>query len=232
MGKICFVSTASNKQVLLNSVALSFPLRGVSELTRKISASYLMSYDRVAEDPRISRNDLKVAVGHKRRDYINTDLIQFAEQYPNLISYVERKEGTDGHNNRVELIMGNFLVTHHHHTKSDKMPEDFINLSALYNRSNASLNDDLQLELFKAHEIVRREYQMKRLNLVILHEKSPDTLSEVGKIEFVFPKKQLKFITLGMGELVEKQGEIADLAEEDLFDFKRKAADEFRRMIG
>jgi hypothetical protein len=33
-------------------------------------------------------------------------------------------------------------------------------------------------------------------------------------------------------DLVEKQGAIADLDSDDLFDFKRKTAEEFRRMIG
>ncbi len=222
----------SNKCILLNSVALAFPLGGVSELTRKISASYQMAYDRVVDDHKISPNDVKIAVGHKRRDYINTDLIQFAEQYPNLVTWAAKMEGEEGYNNRVELEIGNFLVTHHHHTKSDKMPENFINLSALYNQSNASLNDDLQLELFPSKEVVGNEYQSKLLNLIILHEKSSEGLAEVGNIEFVFPRKKTKFISLGVHELVKKQGEIADLAGEDLFDFERKVAEEFRRMIG
>jgi hypothetical protein len=226
------VKPISNKEVLLNCVALAFPLGGISELTRRINVSYQMSYDRVVDDPRISRNDVKIAVGHKRRDYINTDLIQFAEQYPNLITWTEKMEGDEGHNNRVELVVENFLLTHHHHTKSEKMPEDFINLSALYKRANATLNDDLQLELFAPPEIVGKEYQAKLLNLVLLHEKSREGLAEVGNIEFVFPKNSEKFITLTVTDLVEKQGAIADLDSDDLFDFKRKTAEEFRRMIG
>lgn len=224
------MSSRPIKEILKDSVALSFPLGGISELTRRINASYVMSNAAFDSDPRVSQNDFRILVGNIRRAFINSDLLEFRNQYPNLVSCVEKFEGVDGHNNHVELLVGDFLLTHHHHTKSDKMPEDFINLQSGYNFANSSLNDYFQDRWFeeKKPRIVVRE---RLLNLLLLHEKSDESLGQVGKIEFVFPKKRKKFIVLNASELAQKQSEIMDLDSEDLFDFKRRTADEMRRFI-
>lgn len=141
-------------------------------------------------------------------------------------------EGEEGYNNRVELEIGDFLVTHHHQSKCDKLPENFVNLSSLYSKSNASLNDELQLELFPSKDVVSEAFRRKLLNLVILHEKGDSSPFDIGKIEFVFPKNSRKFISLNIAELVKRQGDLMDLGSADLFDFKRKSAEEFRRLVG
>lgn len=224
------MKAVSIKDVLLNSVAVDCP--PVSELTRKISATYQMAYSRVADDPQISPRDLKIAVGNTRLPYVNTDLIQWAQQYPDLVSYAEKMEGEEGYNNRVELVIGNFLVTAHHQCRSLSMPEDFVNVSSSYGRRNWGLNDELQAEMFPLSEIVKPSYRTGLLNLLILHETSDEFLGEIGNLEFVFPKKGRKHIVLTVDELVAKQGEILDLNEEDLQDFKLKSAEELKRLVG
>lgn len=191
-----------------------------------------MSFSRVIDDPQISKRDVKIAVGNIRQPYINTDLIQWAEQYPDSVSYSEQMEGEEGYNNRVELQIGRFLVTAHHQSRSISMPEDFVNLNSAYSRRNLGLNDDLHPELFPLSEIVKPCFRHGMLNLLILHETSKESLGEVGKIEFVFPKKSRKHISLSAQELVQKQGEIQDLTAEDLADFKLRYAKDLKRLVG
>lgn len=216
--------------ILLDGVALAFPPGGISELTRKFNGSYRQSFEAYKDDPRIRQRDFRTLVGHTRRALINTNMVEFAEQYPNLVTCSEKMEGVDGDNNHVELRVGNFLVTHHHHTKSDRMPEDFINLSSAYNVTNAEINEYVAPEWFADKKVMKHGSE-GLLNLLILHEKSSEGLHEIGNVEFVFPRKSKKFVVLKIGDLTRKQAEIMEMDPEDLFDFKRRTADEIRRLV-
>lgn len=217
-------------EILLNAVAFKFPLGGISELTRNISASYAMSYDFFKNNPMIRDADIKAQVGNLRRAMINKNLVNLAEQYSHQISYNEKMEGEEGDNNHVELKIGNFLLTHHHQTNSRAMPSNFLHLPARYTQVNARLNEAAYFEKpwFSLQTEETSEYLF---NLLLLHETSPEGLHQVGNIEFVFPKGRQKFITLGISELVRKQSEIMDLSEEDLLDFKLKIEKEVSTIV-
>lgn len=221
---------AATEETLLDAVALAFPLGGISELTRNLNSSYKMSVEAFKDDPRIRQKDFKPLVGHLRRALINDVLLRYAEQYSAIVSCVEKMEGEEGDNNHVELRVGDFLVTHHHHTKSDLMPEDFINLSSTYNQVNAGFNEYFEPEWFREGKAPPTTRE-RLLNLLLLHEKSRDGLQQVGNIEFVFPRRSKKFIVLGVSALTQRQSEIMDLEPEDLFDFRRRTADQMRRLI-
>ncbi|QJE99094.1 hypothetical protein [Luteolibacter luteus] len=218
------------EQVLLDAVTIAFPLGAISELTRKLGASYRQSVEAFNDDPRIRQKDRKVLTGHLRFALINNDLVEFAAQYPDYMRCAEKMEGEEGENNHVELIVGDFLVTHHHHTKSDAMPDDFVNLGSGYFQNNSKVNEYFDGEWFTEKRIVS-EPRDHLLNMLILHEKSPEGLHQIGNIEFVFPRKSKKFISLGVSDLTQRQTEIMDLDSDDLLEFKRRTAEEIRRYI-
>lgn len=224
------VKAVTIKDVLRDNVAVAFP--PIRELTRRIAVSHQLAYHQVSDDPRVSKRDKKGGVGNLRRLYIHTDLIQFAEQYPGMVSYSEMMEGDDGYNNRVQLQVGRFVVTAHHYTLSKKMPEDFLNLSANYNHANWSMNNPLQGELFEMEEILKPEFRSDRLNLLILHRASQEMPGALGTIEFVFPKRSQKLITLSTSELIAHQVMLEQLDSDDLEDFKLIADENLRRLIG
>lgn len=216
-------------ETLLNAIALAFPLGGVSELTRKIAGAYTLSFDSIKDDPGISQKDIKALVGHIRRARINKIFIEFAQQHFHQVSCNEKMEGEEGFNNHVELRVGKFLLTHHHQTSSQKMPKDFINLPALYNQVNASLNDDyFERPWFSVQE---KQIGKPILNLLLLHETSPEGINQLGNIEFVLPKNSKKLITLSASTVAQKQSEIMDLDEEDLLDFRLRIEREIDSMI-
>lgn len=175
------MNSVSVREILLHNVALAFPLEGgISQLSRRISACYSMAYDRVMEDPWISANDRRVQIGHQRRCYVNTAMSEMAAEHPEILSAMEKKEGEEGFNNRVEFSARNFVITHHHHYQCPSMPTDFLRLKSSYGKKNAMMNDPMQGELFTPEQIVNPNLQAKPMNLLILHENNEETLSEVG----------------------------------------------------
>lgn len=198
---------------------------------RNIARCYSLSYHSAKDDPMILEQDFKIEVGNRRRSYINKALHEFARQYPNHVTPATRMQGTEGYNNRVELEVGRFLITHHHQTNSDAMPVDFINLRSEYNYSNALLNDPLQLDLIPPSQVVNSDYFKPFLNMLILHEKSRESLQEMGNIEFVFPQKGKKIVILRPEELIRRQNVLRDMSESDLCDFKLSTDEQLKRLV-
>lgn len=180
----------------------------------------------------ILAQDLKIEVGNRRRSYINKALYDFAVQYPNHVTLAAIMQGNEGYNNRVELKIGSFLVTHHHQTKSDALPEDFIHLRSLYNHSNSLMNDPLQLDLISPSHVVNAEHFKPFLNMLILHEKSRESLQEIGKIEFVFPQKGRKLVVFEPDELINRQNHLRDMCESDLLDLQYFTNEQLKKLVG
>lgn len=223
------MSAQIDEYQLLTEIALTFPFGCPSAMSKKINQCYFAAHTSTLDDTFIGKADVLFETGSRRVRYINQALREMAEAHKPAFVVRDLQMGNQGRDNHVELRAGRFLITHHHQTICDKFPKDFLNFPAKYVQQNARLcNSRRQLELFDPETISTPESLIAPFNLLIVHRKSADTLSEVGEIEFILPQGRRKLVGFDISEVITRQKELEAMAPEDLEEL-RNALKELQR---
>ena len=214
-----------NTAILANDIALTSPERFWAEFGRLSNAAYFNAYKNTRFDPEVGIPDEKADRGVRRRSYLNNAFRKLAETWPESVSAMDVCVGPDnGSNNHVELRIGKYVVTHHHLSGYKTLPAQ-----SKYLVQNFGMNDELeQMELIPLREYIPESEFQKPFNLLVLHREDPESPGEVGCVELVFANERNRLATFPIAEIVAIQSRIADMAPEELFDFKFRHEEEKR----
>ncbi len=220
------VNILKNAAILANDMALTFPEGFWAEAGRKASSSYFNAYRNAKFDPEIGKADEKGERGNRRRSYLNNGFRKLGGQWPDSVEVTDVCMGLDnGSNNHVELKVGKYVVTHHHLTGGKLLPD-----GSFYLVQNTGLNEELeQRELIPLRTYMPEEGFSKPFNLLVLHREDPESPSDIGSIELVFANGRKRLATFTIEEIVKIQAKIAEMAPEELFDFKFRHEEEKRK---